>query len=398
MAWYDIFTRSNKQQITKIEERGFEGATNAFNDILSNEGPVTSLSAVFAATEIISNSLAELPIIVKVEGVVDSEHPYNHLFCNGLMSRYMLIKQLVWDILIYNGNAFLYIKRDSRGAAKELVYCKPSTVQIYYNEQTQELYYTCNNVQTGKIQPKDMIHLYKNSQDGVHGRSVISYAKNIFDLAKYADKTASNYYKSGCNIDGILKVSGNPSQEEIEKIRMTWRTRHGVDGNSSLCILKGNMDYQAVGASAQDSQLLEVRNFNVTEIARFFNISPVLLGDLTKSSYSTIEASQLEFVQHTLYPYIAIFESELNRKLCHRSNVEIDFDESFLLKTDKSVQASYLNTLVGGGILTVNEARAKLGLLPVEGGDSLIIPYTKIEDNTVGSTDGKEDVIKEDEV
>ena len=179
---------------------------------------------------------------------------------------------------------------------------------------------------------------------------------------------------------------------------MTWRGRHGVEGSSSLCILKGNMDYQTVGASAQDSQLLEVRNFNVTEIARFFNISPVLLGDLTKSSYSTIEASQMEFITHTLYPYIAIFESEINRKLCHNSNVEIDFDESFLLKTDKSVQASYLNTLVGGGIMSVNEARAKLGLLPVEGGDSLIIPYTKIEDNTIGSTEGKEDVIKETEV
>ena len=392
MAWYDIFTRSNKQQITKVEERGFEGATNALNDILSNEGPVTSISAVYAAVELISNSLAELPIVIKVNGIVDSEHPFNHLFCNGLMSRYMLIKQLVWDILIYNGNAFLYIKRDSRGAAKELVYCLPSTVKIMYNEQSQELYYLCANVAKGRIEPKDMIHLYKNSQNGVQGRSIISYAKNAFDLGKYADKTASNYYKSGCNIDGILKVSGNPSQEEIEKIRFAWRTRHGVDGNSALCILKGNMDYQTVGSSAADSQLLEVRNFNVTEIARFFNISPVLLGDLTKSSYSTIEAAQLEFVQHTLYPYIAIFESELNRKLCHRSNIEIDFDESFLLKTDKSVQASYLNTLVGGGIMSINEARAKLGLLPVDGGDSLIIPFTKIEDNTVGSTEGKDDV------
>ena len=48
--------------------------------------------------------------------------------------------------------------------------------------------------------------------------------------------------------------------------------------------------------------------------------------------------------------------------------------------------------------MSVNEARAKLGLLPVDGGDSLIIPFTKIEDNTIGSTEGKEDVIKETEV
>ena len=82
-----------------------------------------------------------------------------------------------------------------------------------------------------------------------------------------------------------------------------------------------------------------------------------------------------------------MFESELNRKLCHRSNVRIDFDETFLVKSDKSVQANYLNTLVGGGIISVNEARASLGLNPIDGGDKLIIPYTDLSQNTIGETD-----------
>jgi HK97 family phage portal protein len=169
---------------------------------------------------------------------------------------------------------------------------------------------------------------------------------------------------------------------------MNWKRLHGADGNSGLAILKGNMNYQSIGQSAAESQMLEARLFNVSEIARFFNISPVLLGDLTKSSYSTIEAAQLEFVQHTLYPFIVMFEEELNRKLCHRSNVRIDFDESFLIKSDKSVQANYLNTLVSGGIMSINEARASLGLNPIEGGDKVIIPFTDISQNIIGETEG----------
>lgn len=387
MAWYDIFTRSNKQQTINVEERSFNGAESALHGLLSNEGPVTSLSAVYAAVELISNSLAELPILIKVEGLVDTEHPYNHLFCNNLMSKYILIKQLVWDILIMQGNAYLYIRRDSRGVPKELVYCKPSTVQVIYNEQTRDLYYMCQNVVKGRIEPKDMIHLYKNSQDGINGRSIISYAKKVFDLSKFTDSTASNYYQSGCNVNGILTITGNPTNEEVEKIRMNWRKLHSGDSASGLAILKGNMNYQSVGSSAAESQMLEARLFNVSEIARFFNISPVLLGDLSKSSYNTIEAAQLEFVQHTLYPFIVMFEEELNRKLCHRSNVRIDFDETFLVKSDKSVQANYLNTLVGGGIISVNEARASLGLNPIDGGDKLIIPYTDLSQNTIGETD-----------
>lgn len=383
----NLFKRSNTNA-SQVEERSFTGAEISLNSLLDNSGPVTSLSAVYAAVEMISNALAELPILIRVEGIVDGGHPYNHLFCNNLMSKYVLIKQLVWDILIMNGNAFLYIRRDSRGVPKELIYCKPADTQIMYNESTRDLYYLNQKVAKGRIEPKDMIHLYKNSQDGINGRSIISYAKKVFDLSKYTDATASNYYQSGCNLNGILTITGNPSQDEVEKIRMNWKRLHGADGNSGLAILKGNMNYQSIGQSAAESQMLEARLFNVSEIARFFNISPVLLGDLTKSSYSTIEAAQLEFVQHTLYPFIVMFEEELNRKLCHRSNVRIDFDESFLIKSDKAVQANYLNTLVSGGIMSINEARASLGLNPIEGGYKVIIPFTDISQNTIGETEG----------
>ena len=388
MGLFDNLFKRYNTNASQVEERSFTGAEVSLNSLLDNSGPVTSLSAVYAAVEMISNALAELPILIKVDGIVDTGHPFNHLFCNNLMSKYVLIKQLVWDILIMNGNALLYIRRDSRGVPKELIYCKPADTQIMYNESTRDLYYLNQKVAKGRIEPKDMIHLYKNSQDGINGRSIISYAKKVFDLSKYTDATASNYYQSGCNLNGILTITGNPSQEEVEKIRMNWKRLHGADGNSGLAILKVNMNYQSIGQSAAESQMLEARLFNVSEIARFFNISPVLLGDLTKSSYSTIEAAQLEFVQHTLYPFIVMFEEELNRKLCHRSNVRIDFDESFLIKSDKAVQANYLNTLVSGGIMSINEARASLGLNPIEGGDKVIIPFTDISQNIIGETEG----------
>ena len=152
-----------------------------------------------------------------------------------------------------------------------------------------------------------------------------------------------------------------------------------------------------MSSNSKDAQLLETRLFNLQDIARFFNISPVLLGDLTHSSYSTIEASLLEFVTHTLYPYITLIENEFTRKLILPSErgLYIDLDDNYIIKSDKSSQAEYLSKLTGSGIITVNEARKQLGLNPIDGGDILSIPYTNIGQNTINSTNKSEE--KEDE-
>lgn len=66
------------------------------------------------------------------------------------------------------------------------------------------------------------------------------------------------------------------------------------------------MTYTPLSGNANETQMLETRLFNVAEISRYFNINPVLLGDLSKSSYNTIEAANLEFLTHTLMPYVSM--------------------------------------------------------------------------------------------
>ena len=67
----------------------------------------------------------------------------------------------------------------------------------------------------------------------------------------------------------------------------------------------------------------------------------------------------------------------------------IDLDENFILKSDKTSQASYLSTLVSNGIMTPNEARQQLGFNAIEGGDKIMVAYSKVEDNTIGEQNDK---------
>ena len=389
MAWYNFWKsekRNNTEQTSAYSPYSGLGLEALFNPYVM---PAITLSAVFAAVELISNSVAELPIAVKTKkdnkSSIVNQHPIYNIFNNSLLTKYMLVKMMVTDMLLY-GDGFAYIKRASDGTPIELIYCPHGTVSIQYNEQRQSLYYLAPSIIKGRIEPINMLHIIKNSKNGVEGKGVLEYANKTIQLASYTEKAAADYFSSGCHVAGILSTnSPRLTNEQRESIRTAWNQSHGKNG-SGMAVLEAGMTYQAVSSNSRDSQLLETRLFNIQDIARFFNINPVLLGDLSHSSYSTIEASLLEFVTHTLFPYITLVEEEFTRKLIKPSEKDlyIDLDENFILKSDKTSQASYLSTLVSNGIMTPNEARQQLGFNAIEGGDKIMVAYSKVEDNTIG--------------
>lgn len=353
-------------------------------------GSAMSLSTVFAAVDIISNSLAELPIQVKSleDGFnsVQDTHNIVKLFNNGIINKFNLMKQLMVDMLLY-GNGFAYIRRDRQGEPIELVYLQHGSVTIDWQYSTQVLRYKVNGYRNvpNSVKPEDMLHFYKNSNDGVQGRGILSYANRTIEIGNYTEEAAKDYFGSGCGIKGILKFNEQVLDLDKDEIRKNWQQVHGGSDGSGLAVCDYNCDFIPVSQNAKESQMIESRLFNVTDVARFFGISPVLLQDLSHSSYSTIEASQLEFLTHTLLPYISLIENELNKKI-GSDDILIDLNENYLMITDKTNLSNYLKSLKDAGIISINEARKQLGYGSVDGGDKLMVNYTKIEDNIIAET------------
>ncbi|CAG9894079.1 hypothetical protein BOVA604_2007 [Bacteroides ovatus] len=394
---FNIFKR-NKHK----EERALTYYSDAlnFNNYSSfSANYAMRLSAVYRAVELISDSIAMLPIFVQFEDSDGfktryTEHSANKLLNNQpneLMTRYQFIKLMMIDVML-RGNGFAYIRRDDIGNCIELVYLRPDTVTIDYNELTRELKYRCNTV-TGIIEPCNIIHLVKYSTDGVNGVSILQNAKNTLALTSDTEKQASNFFRSGCALAGVLTVQGQLQDKQKEQIRSSWNSAYNSDG-SGLAVLQGNMSYQPISINATDAQLLESRLFNVSDIARFFGLSPVLLGDLSKSSYSTLEQSQLQFLSQTLQPYISMLEQEFSRKIFRPSeiNLSVNIDEKALIMTDKAALASYYVQLQQNGLMTANEIRKELGLPAIENGDSTVMQaqYLQQQNNMV-NTDVEDD-------
>jgi HK97 family phage portal protein len=115
--------------------------------------------------------------------------------------------------------------------------------------------------------------------------------------------------------------------------------------------------------------MIETREQLIRDIARIFRIPAHLImasgGDT--QTYQNVEQASLNFLTHTITPWLRRVEIGLSRVL--PIGTDIAFDTSSLLRTDALTRAR-VNTLnVQMGARTPNEVRQIEGLEPYEGGD-----------------------------
>jgi len=403
---FNLFKRKNKE----AEKRGLDFISFSVPaPKFSIEVAPLAISAVFRAIMLISDSCSVLPfnVVKKKNGdtVKVPNHPLNLIFSDKsdmTITWMQFIKQIVQEMLL-KGNSYAYVYRNNDGSVKKLRFLRNSDVVVDYDEIKDKLYYKCSYVAKGRIEAINMLHFKKFSFDGVHGESIIKIMWRTLQIGTAQEKNALSTFENGGTKIGYIKSSVPIGAEQKQQIVQDWSQAYsGPTGTdySRIAVLGHNLDYQSINSSAEENELLSSRLFTVSEVARFFGINPVLLEDLSHSSYNTIEASLLQFLSQTLQPYLRLIETEMSRKLFRPSenNLFVDIDDYAVLLSDKSTLANYYSTLVSNGIMTLNEARQNLDLPAKEGCDDLLIPYTDLAQNTVGNTDQNDEQTEKQEV
>ena len=253
-----------------------------------------------------------------------------------------------------------------------------------------------------------MIHLLNFSYDGIIGISTLAHARNTLMLSNDSEAHAEGFFRGGANTAGILTIEGHLNKDQRQQNYDAWEERtNPITGHpNGIVILEGNMHYSPLTISPKDSQLLESRQFNVIDICRFFSVSPVKAFDLSKSSYSTVEATQLAFLTDTLSPLLTKIELEVNRKVFlpqEQRYCRAEFNTTSLLRADKVAQATYWKELFNVGAATPNEIRRENNLAKMGGGDHAFVQVNvqtleasvKLSDNPSGNN--KDNIINTDQ-
>ena len=302
----------------------------------------------------------------------------------------------LYSYLLISGNS--YLLRDTEGFTppRELYLLRPDRIEIKANESIipESYNYVIDGVtrnvyrvdpRTGQGQIKQ-IKLW-SPLDDFYGLSPIMASAYNIDQHNLAGMHNVALLKNGCTPSGMLKFE--PTDETGMSTQLTDDQRarlledlefrfQGTHNSGRPMLLEGNFSYQQLGLNPKDMDFLELLNLSAREIALCFGVPAQLIGIPDSQTYSNMETAKLALYEETVIPLLARVESDLNEYLSplYDGDIRIQYDlDSIPAMAEKRKQV-YENVVQGvnAGILTRNEARDRLGLEEVTGGDDLYIP------------------------
>lgn len=339
-------------------------------------------TVVLACVRVLAEAVASLPLHLyrSVGGggkEIAREHPLYkvlHDAPNSWQTSFEWREQQMLHLGLH-GNAYSEIRAGEGGFASELIPLHPSRMKVerIENERLRYVYTEPDGSKTLYTQDQ-ILHLRWLSNDGVLGMVPVELARDAIGLARACEIHGASFFGNGARPGVILKTPNEIKPEAASALRDNWeRVHRGPDRANKTAILTGGLEPVELGGNNQESQFLESRRFQVEEICRLYRCPPHLVGDLTRSSFSNIEQQSIDFVQHTLLPWLRRFEMAFVRDLITDPVYFPEFDTRGMLRGDASARASYYNTLWNLGVASVNEIRGWENLNPVEGGDTRFV-------------------------
>lgn len=354
------------------------------------------ISAVWACVKLIAETIASLPLTVyRVDEKgrkIAKNHPLTLLF-NGKVNRYQTKVEFFETVLLNlltSGNSFCYIQKmgDRIVGLLPLMSTEMETTLLADGS---VIYSHTTDVGVTVYSSESIWHL-KLMGNGIIGLSPLAYQRNTLGIAQAAENAVTKIYRNGAKPSGVLSMDKFLTNEQRDLVREKFYTlSHGQEDR--LMVLEGGMKFDPISLSPQDIELLASRQFQISEICRWYGVPSVMVNDTSSTTVwgSGIEQIVSGFYKLTLRPLMEKIEASILVNLMQPGDAakyEIEFDFNALTRSDLKTRFDSYRIGIYGGFLKPNEARRMEGMEDAEGGDSLYMQganmkLTDIELNTV---------------
>ena len=351
---------------------------------------------------------------------VPPEHPLQDLFDNpNPQTTGREFRQLLITYLELVGHSPIEIVRPSDGARLgaagragrrqrngfELYLHNPTPWRIVANPDASIKGYLWVRTSEQDIRwtPEQMTYLrWINPLNRWYGQGRIQAVRQSVMAEEYAAIRDKRFEKSLGVPPGILSSEmplGDPQAAELQR---RWEKAVGGYQNAGrIAILGSKTTYQSIAANARDAQWIDQRKWRIQEFGAAFGIPVVILVGMKDATFANAGEAVDFLWEFTLQPRLAQIADMVTSRVIPLLTTEpliarFDFSEIDALNENEAEIVTRATGMSNTGVVTVDEVRKVLGLMPFAGevGDRIMSPsslsYKSQAEITAGGAMGLE--------
>ncbi len=275
----------------------------------------------------------------------------------------------------HDGDA--YALKSPRGASvpRELIPFPRGKVEKDEIDDGEFIYRVKLNGENELLTRRDVFHLEGFALNHDSGANLFKMSQEDIGLSLATERHGGTFFGNGAVTSLIVSHPGEMSDSAYDRLKLSLNEDHtGANAHRALLIEEGAKAEKA-GATNEESQFLQTRQFQVTDLARRLRLPPHKVGDNSHATFSNIEHQTIEYHVDTLLPWALRWENAFNQQIIGSNAVYAELLLDSLMRADSKTRAEFYTMAINNGWMTENEVRRRENLPPVEGGDDL---YTQL--------------------
>jgi HK97 family phage portal protein len=309
------------------------------------------------------------------------DHPVEALLSDAAnpwtpASEFKLVMQTALSL---DGNAYAFVNR-SGVRVEELIPLPYGTVSVSPDPATMEPVYRVTTPSGARTYGRnDVLHLRGIGTSLYQGDSPVMLAREAIGLSLVLEQHGAGLFGRGARPAGILKYPKALTDDMLKRLRASWDSRYAGGQNAGrTAILEDGTDWVQTQLSSVDAQFLELRKFQLQEIARVWRVPLHLLADLERVTFSNAEQMGAQFLSFTMMPILRAWQDALRMTLLtpeeRRAGYYVEFLLDDLARADIAARFTAYSQAINAGVFSPNEIRAMENRGPYAGGETFMRP------------------------
>ena len=353
------------------------------DDPTSNMKSERQDAVIAIATRRVCTALSQLPVKVMKTTVKDGKtlfdpddnHPFNEILKipnTDKTTTFADVTTHILQSLILTGHSFT--NQDIVGGdVADLWPLEPDKMKIEISKKGQKTGYRYNiGTSSVSYNPDEIImHRLYNINDLTYGGSLIEPIHAEALQRHYINLYQKGFFKNGAHIDTVFSPKNELKEGQGKRLAESINAKHGGAENAKKTfIMPIAGDLKNLGGDNKDLGFEPLLKMARELILAILGVPPFIGGVMEYANYANADVQEKSFWRHTMLPFIRIVQDGFNTQ-CLWQHYDPDHVLQFDISGVEALQEDALKAtqndslLIGSGIQTIDEIRAKRGLEPL---------------------------------